>query len=92
MFASQFYHPHEYDISIVEIFHIFHMDFTENVNFVANYIMDNLHCFDMVNYDDFDENELVEVNEFLWDVTSDTVIPYLVGLTPKTFLLSLKDY
>lgn len=26
-----------------------------------------------------------EINEFLWDVTNDPVIPYLVGLTPKKF-------
>lgn len=60
-----------------------HAYFKEYDQLLFNYIMDNLHQFH--EQDDYGSCGEMEQNIFLWDVTNDPVIPYLVGLTPKIF-------
>lgn len=60
-----------------------HASFKDYDQLIFNYIMDNLHQFH--GQDDYDSCEMLDQNIFYWDVTNDPLIPYLVGLTPKTF-------
>lgn len=60
-----------------------HEDLQSHFESVLNYILDNLHCFNITDFSDIDVE--VEFNVFIWDVTNDPVLPYLLGLTPKTF-------
>ncbi len=45
--------------------------------------MDYLSCFDDYYLLDFDDSQDTEF--FYWDISNDTVIPYIVGMTPDRF-------
>jgi hypothetical protein len=57
--------------------------FKEYIEQIFVYVMDHLSCFDDYYLLDFDDSQDTEF--FYWDISNDTVIPYIVGLTPDRF-------
>jgi len=51
---------------------------------IVNYIMDNLHRFNIYDFSDLDPCQF-EVHSFSWNITNDPVIPYLLGQNTKSY-------
>lgn len=59
-------------------------DFLDYMDPLVNYIVDNLHCFNIYEFSDLDPCQF-ELHSFLWNITNDPVIPYLLGLNTKSY-------
>lgn len=57
--------------------------FKEYIEQIFVYVMDHLSCFDDYYLLDFDDSQDTEF--FYWDISNDTVILYIVGMTPDRF-------